>query len=58
LTIAPVFLERSWQAAAFVGAGVDEVLAPLGATREGLLWPCPWLASELMSLDEELTAIG
>jgi branched-chain amino acid transport system substrate-binding protein len=52
LSIAPVLLDRPWQAAAFVGAGVDEVLAPLGAMREGLLGPCQWLASEGTSLDE------
>src|SRR5437763_1259323 len=28
LTAAPVLLARSWKAAAFVGAGVEEVLAP------------------------------
>ena len=52
LAVAPVLLERPWQAAAFVGAGVDEVLAPLGAKREGLLGPCQWLAGEGTSLDE------
>jgi ABC-type branched-subunit amino acid transport system substrate-binding protein len=51
LAVAPVLLERPWQAAAFVGAGVDEVLAPLGATREGLLGPCQWLAGEGTPLD-------
>ncbi len=52
LAIAPVLLDRPWQAAAFVGAGVEEVLAPLGATREGLLGPCQWLGGEGTSLDE------
>jgi branched-chain amino acid transport system substrate-binding protein len=37
-------LSRRWRAAAFVGAGVEEVLAPLGSAREGLLGPCQWLA--------------
>lgn len=32
-----------WRAAAFVGAGVEEVLAELGARREGLLGPAQWL---------------
>jgi branched-chain amino acid transport system substrate-binding protein len=41
---APVVLSRSWRAAAFVGAGTDEVLASLGAAREGLIGACPWLA--------------
>ena len=40
-----VLLRRPWRAAAFVGAGVDEVLAPLGAGREGLLGPSQWVAS-------------
>lgn len=30
---------RPWRAAAFVGAGVDDVLATLGPAREGLLGP-------------------
>jgi branched-chain amino acid transport system substrate-binding protein len=45
LAAARVLLPRSaYRAAGFVGAGVDEVLAPLGAAREGLLGPCQWLA--------------
>ncbi|MFW6034495.1 MAG: ABC transporter substrate-binding protein [bacterium] len=32
-----------WRAAAFVGAGVEEVLAELGVLREGLLGPAQWL---------------
>lgn len=32
-------------AGAFVGAGVDEVLAGLGERREGLLGPAQWLPS-------------
>jgi branched-chain amino acid transport system substrate-binding protein len=43
--IAPVVLQRTWRAAAFVGAGVEEVLAPLGSQREGLLGPAQWIAS-------------
>jgi len=39
LDAAPILLTRTWRAAAFVGAGVDEVLAPLGTLREGLLVP-------------------
>ena len=38
-------LPGGWRAAAFVGAGVREVLASLGARREGLLGPAQWLAS-------------
>src|SRR5215213_41780 len=41
-----------WRAAAFVGAGVAEVLAPLGARREGLLGPCQWLAAAAPVADE------
>jgi ABC-type branched-subunit amino acid transport system substrate-binding protein len=44
LTAARVLLGGPWRAAAFVGAGVEEVLAPLGLAREGLLGPCQWLA--------------
>ena len=45
LAIAPVLLTRAWRAAAFVGAGVEEVLAPLGDMREGLLGPAQWVAA-------------
>lgn len=41
-----------WRAAGFVGAGVAEVLADLGATREGLLGPAQWLTSAAPSPDE------
>jgi branched-chain amino acid transport system substrate-binding protein len=43
LAAARLLLDRPWRAAAFVGAGVEEVLAPLGGAREGLLGPCQWL---------------
>lgn len=36
-------LPGSWRAAGFVGAGVEEVLRPLGTLREGLLGPAQWL---------------
>jgi branched-chain amino acid transport system substrate-binding protein len=45
LAAAPILLRRPWRAAAFVGAGVEEVLAPLGPLREGLLGPAQWIAS-------------
>lgn len=45
LAAARVLLAREWQAAAFVGAGEEDVLAPLGDAREGLLGPAQWLAS-------------
>lgn len=45
LAAARRLLPGAWRAAAFVGAGVEEVLAPLGAGREGLLGPAQWLPS-------------
>ncbi|GAC1361582.1 MAG: hypothetical protein NVS2B12_09710 [Ktedonobacteraceae bacterium] len=50
--VAPILLNRSWRASAFVGAGVDEVLADLGARREGLLGPAQWLATVPVQPDE------
>jgi hypothetical protein len=44
-TAARVLLERPWRAAAFVSAGVDDVLTDLASAGEGLLGPCQWLAS-------------
>jgi branched-chain amino acid transport system substrate-binding protein len=44
LTAARLLLPLPWRGAAFVGAGVEEVLAPLGAAREGLLGPAQWVA--------------
>ena len=52
LAAARALLQRPWRAAGFVGAGVDEVLAPLGATREGLLGPTQWMASAAREPDE------
>jgi branched-chain amino acid transport system substrate-binding protein len=52
LAAAPVLLTRSWKAAAFVGAGVEEVLAPLGGLREGLLGPAQWMPTVPLSPDE------
>jgi branched-chain amino acid transport system substrate-binding protein len=52
LTAARLLLGGPWRAAAFVGAGVEEVLAPLGHTREGLLGPCQWLAHAAPTPDE------
>lgn len=49
---APILLRRPWRAAAFVGAGVEEVLAPLGSQREGLLGPAQWIASAALPPDE------
>lgn len=52
LAVAPILLKRTWRAAAFVGAGVEEVLAPLGNQREGLLGPAQWIASASPEPDE------
>lgn len=52
LAVAPVLLTRAWRAAAFVGAGVEEVLAPLGDAREGLLGPAQWMASAALEPGE------
>lgn len=52
LAAAPVLLARGWKAAAFVGAGVEEVLAPLGDLREGLLGPAQWMAAVALQPDE------
>jgi branched-chain amino acid transport system substrate-binding protein len=52
LAIAPVLLTRSWRAAAFVGAGVQEVLEPLGDLREGLLGPAQWIETPTLAPDE------
>ena len=52
LTAAQILLGRPWRAAAFVGAGVDEVLATLGPAREGLLGPTQWLARVAEPPDE------
>ena len=52
LTVAPILLTRTWNAVAFVGAGVEEVLAPLGNLREGLLGPAQWIATAALEPDE------
>jgi branched-chain amino acid transport system substrate-binding protein len=45
-------LPGRWRAAGFVGAGVEEVLAGLGAGRAGLLGPAQWLAEAAPLPDE------
>jgi branched-chain amino acid transport system substrate-binding protein len=42
--VAPLLLSRNWRFTAFVGAGVEEVLASLGELREGLIGPAQWVA--------------
>jgi branched-chain amino acid transport system substrate-binding protein len=50
--VAPLLLARPWRFAAFVGAGVEEVLAPLGEQREGLLGPAQWIQTAAIEPDE------
>ena len=52
LAIASPLLTRPWRFAAFVGAGVEEVLAPLGHQREGLLGPAQWVSNARIVPDE------
>lgn len=52
LAVARQALPGRWRAAGFVGAGVQEVLAPLGPLRDGLLGPAQWLLSAAPSADE------
>ena len=49
---ARVLLRRTWRVAAFVGAGVEEVLRELGERREGLLGPAQWIAAAAPVPDE------
>lgn len=49
---ARVLFPGNWRAAAFVGAGVEEVLASIGDLREGLLGPAQWVASAAPEPDE------
>jgi len=50
--LAPRFLSGAWRVRAFVGAGVEEVLASLGSLREGLLGPAQWVAHTALKPDE------
>jgi branched-chain amino acid transport system substrate-binding protein len=52
LAVASLLLTRPWRFAAFVGAGVDEVLTTLGHQREGLLGPAQWLPAAAIEPDE------
>lgn len=52
LAAARALLERDWRAVGFVGAGVEEVLAPLGQARAGLLGPAQWVAAAATEADE------
>lgn len=44
---------RPWRAAAFVGAGVEDVLADLGVRREGLLAPTQWSARAALTVSPD-----
>jgi len=50
--VAPLLVSRPWRYTAFVGAGVEEVLAPIGALREGLIGPAQWVAHASIKPDE------
>lgn len=50
--VAPVLLARNWRYRAFIGAGVEEVLASLGDLREGLIGPAQWVAHTALLSDE------
>jgi ABC-type branched-subunit amino acid transport system substrate-binding protein len=50
--VAPLLVSRKWRWTAFVGAGVEEVLASLGELREGLLGPAQWMAHTALWPDE------
>jgi branched-chain amino acid transport system substrate-binding protein len=50
--VAPILLTRDFRFAAFVGAGVEEVLAELGSLREGLLGPAQWISTAKYESDE------
>ena len=43
VAIASRLLARRWRVAAFVAAGVDEVLKPLGERLAGVYGPCQWV---------------
>jgi branched-chain amino acid transport system substrate-binding protein len=49
---ARALLPGSWRAASFAGAGVEDVLEPVGDLREGLLGPAQWTASTAPEPDE------
>jgi len=52
LAVASLLLTRPWRFAAFVGAGVDEILNTMGNQREGLLGPAQWLPTAAIEPDE------
>lgn len=52
LAVARTVARRPHRAVAFVGAGVAEVLAPLGDEREGFLGPAQWTAATAPDPDE------
>jgi branched-chain amino acid transport system substrate-binding protein len=52
LAAARILLGREWRAVGFVGAGVEDVLAPLGQARGGLLGPTQWVAAAATESDE------
>jgi branched-chain amino acid transport system substrate-binding protein len=49
---ARLLLRRRWRVAAFIGAGVQDVLAPLDDEREGLVGPAQWMPTVTVEPDE------
>ena len=56
LAAAPILATAPASAVALVGAGVDEVLAPLGGLRDGFLGPAQWVPEVAPEPDEGPTA--
>lgn len=52
LAIACRLLGRRWRVAAFVAAGVDEILEPLGERLAGVYGPCQWVPEAAPEPDE------
>ena len=52
VAIASRLLGPRWRIAAFVAAGVDEILQPLGARLTGVYGPCQWLPESAPQPDE------
>lgn len=52
LAAARVLVGRPWPAAAFIGAGEEDVLAELGRELEGLLGPAQWVPQAAPDPDE------
>jgi hypothetical protein len=58
VAIAEQLLRRTWCAAAFVAAGVEEILGPLGERLEGIYGPCQWLAETAPEPEQDRISDG